>query len=572
MAGRFVRASAAIGLVAVGVIVPLALGTQAAGASGSESCTSPSGHTFSDVATGSYYHTAVGWLVGAEVTTGTSPGQFSPNQQVSRAQMAVFLWRAAGEPYIGDDPGFNDVPSGSYYEVAVAWLVEAGITTGTGAGTYSPNQKVTRAQMAVFMWRAAGEPVPQVAPGFGDVPSGSYYETAVAWLVEAGITQGTGPGVYSPNQKVTRAQMAVFLHRSSCGSSIAGGRTIDAGGQFMCAIVSGGLKCWGNGVGGQLGNGVNVDASTPVNVSGLSSGVTGISAGGFHACALLSDTTVRCWGEGNAGELGDNTAYDRDTPVAVLGLTGATAIAAGGSHSCALLSGGTVTCWGENYYGQLGDGTTTNRLAPVAVPGLTSVASIQAGRHHTCAILTNGTAKCWGRNFAGSLGDGTQTDRSSPTTVSGLSGVESMALGGGHTCALLVGGTAKCWGSNSNGQLADGNYENKQLTPVTAIGISGATTIAAGTTATCATLSAGGTAKCWGENTYGGLGDGTNISRDTPTSVAGLSGAGIVTLGSGQACVRLTTGGAKCWGLNHFGQLGDGTTINRNAPVAVTGL
>ena len=572
MTRRCVRSLASIGLLALGVAVPLAVGTGTAGAAGSESCTSPSGHSFSDVAPGSYYHAAVGWLVGAGVTTGTSPGTFSPSQQVSRAQMAVFLWRAAGEPYVSDDPGFSDVQAGSYYERAVAWLVDAGITTGTSPGVYSPNQKVTRAQMAVFLWRSAGEPVPSVEPGFGDVQPGSYYETAVAWLVEADITTGTSPGVYSPNQKVTRAQMAVFLNRSACGNFPAGAPTIDAGGQFVCAIVDGGLKCWGNGVGGTLGNGGNTDSSTPVNVSGLASGVTGVSAGGFHACALVSDTSVRCWGEGNEGQLGDNTAYDRDTPVTVTGLTGVTDLAAGGSHTCAVLTAGTVKCWGENYRGQLGDGSNTDRWAPVEVPGLTGVASIEAGASHTCAVKTDGTARCWGRNFAGMLGDGTETDRTSPVTVSGLAGVASMSLGSAHTCAVLVGGTVKCWGSNSNGQLADGEYENKQRTPVTAIGVSGATSVAAGFSRTCVTLSSGGTAKCWGENTYGGLGDGTNTSRDTPTSVVNLSGAGIVTLGTGPSCVRLDDGGAKCWGLNTMGQVGDGTTTNRNRPTAVLNL
>ncbi|MFZ1438946.1 MAG: S-layer homology domain-containing protein [Candidatus Microthrix subdominans] len=573
MLKRSVRSLTSVGLIALGVVVPLVVGTQVAGATGSRSCASPGGHSFSDVSSGSYYNTAVGWLVGAEITTGTSPGRFSPNQQVTRAQMAVFLWRAAGEPYVGDDPGFVDVPSGSYYEGAVSWLVDAGVTSGMSPGHFSPNGKVTRAQMAVFLWRAAGEPVPQADAGFGDVPSGSYFETAVAWLVEADITGGTAPGHFSPNQKVSRGQMAAFLFRSSCGNSVAGAPTIAAGGQFVCAIVSGGgLKCWGNGIGGQLGNGISADSSTPVNVSGLSSGVTGIAAGGTHACALLDNATVKCWGSGDDGRLGDGTEVDRPTPVAVTQLSGAVALAAGSDHSCAVITGGTVKCWGDNYYGQLGDGTNTDRLAPVVVPGLTGVAQVEAGQNFTCARLSNGTAKCWGRNYAGSLGDGTDTNRTSPSTVSGLSGVASLALGAVHACAVLTGGTVKCWGSNSNGQLADGEYENRRLTPVTAIGVSGATTVGAGFSRTCVTLSSGGTAKCWGENTYGGLGDGTNTSRDTPTSVANLSGATTITLGSAPACVRLTNGGAKCWGLNDIGQVGDGTTTDRNVPTAVVGL
>ena len=352
MSGRFVPVLTSIGLLTLGVIVPLALDAQAAEASGSQSCASPSGHSFSDVPPKSYYNIAVGWLVGAETSAGTSPERFSPDQQVTRAQMSVFLWRAAGEP------------------------------------------------------------TPQAGPGFSDVPPLSYYATGVAWLVEVGITGGTGPGVYSPDQIVTRAQMAMFLFRSSCGSNVAGTPDISAGGQFVCAIVSaGGLKCWGNGVGGQLGDGAGVDSATPVSVSGLSSGVVKVAAGASHACALLTDTTVKCWGIGDDGRLGDNTEFDRPTPVGISGLTGVLDIAAGGSHSCAVISGGTVKCWGLNHEGQVGDGTFTNRPAPVAVSGLTGVLQVEAGQNFTCARLSNGTVKCWGRNYSaehclGSLGRG----------------------------------------------------------------------------------------------------------------------------------------------------------------------
>ncbi|MBK7167159.1 MAG: S-layer homology domain-containing protein [Candidatus Microthrix sp.] len=166
---------------------------------------------------GAYYYDSVAWLVRAGITSGTSPGHYSPSDGVSRAQMAVFLWRNAGEPVPAGPHNFTDVPTNSYYNSAVAWLVESGITGGTSPGKYSPNATVTRAQMAVFLWRNADEPVPAGPHNFPDVPTTSYYTSAVAWLVESGITGGTSPGKYSPNATVTRAQMAVFLHRNTCG-------------------------------------------------------------------------------------------------------------------------------------------------------------------------------------------------------------------------------------------------------------------------------------------------------------------------------------------------------------------
>ncbi|MEZ5373413.1 MAG: S-layer homology domain-containing protein [Microthrixaceae bacterium] len=184
-------------------------------------CQEPPDPGFSDVPSGVYYTEAVAWLVGKAITTGTSPGIYSPTSTVSRAQMAVFLWRAAGEPAAATPHSFGDVVSGSYYEDAVSWLVEAGITTGTSPGVYSPEAAVSRAQMAVFLHRATGELEAAGPHGFTDVQSGSYYEAAVTWLASVGISDGTAPGTYSPFTDVNRAQMAVFLHRRGCGISVA---------------------------------------------------------------------------------------------------------------------------------------------------------------------------------------------------------------------------------------------------------------------------------------------------------------------------------------------------------------
>ena len=180
-------------------------------------CDNPPPSGFSDVPTGKYYSKPIDWLVAKGITNGTAPGIYSPTQVVTRGQMATFLWRYAGQPGGSPAHSFGDVAPGSFYNDAVSWLVAEGITTGVSAGVFSPDGPVTRRDMAVFIWRAEGSPSPEGTNPFGDVPEGKYYTEAITWLVEQGITNGTSEGVYSPEAGVTRRDMAVFLHRRSCG-------------------------------------------------------------------------------------------------------------------------------------------------------------------------------------------------------------------------------------------------------------------------------------------------------------------------------------------------------------------
>jgi alpha-tubulin suppressor-like RCC1 family protein len=353
---------------------------------------------------------------------------------------------------------------------------------------------------------------------------------------------------------------------------------IAAGALHTCALTTaGGVKCWGDNSSGQLGDGSGTDRLTPVDVSTLTSGVAEVAAAEDHTCALTIGGGVKCWGANHQGQLGDGTTADRVTPVNVTGLTsGVTAIAAGNLYSCALTTGGGVKCWGWNQQGQLGDGTTTTRLTPVGVSGLTSgvVAIATADFAHTCAITTGGGVKCWGDNTYGQLGDGTTTTSLTPVDVSGLtSGVAAIAVGYAHSCALTTAGGVKCWGNNPSGQLGDGTINIDRLTPVDVSGLtSGIAAIAAGAAHTCALTSGGGT-KCWGDNTYGQLGDGTTTTRLTPLDVAGWTGGvGNIAAGQVHTCSRTTSGGARCWGRNEHGQLGDGTTMDRLTPVDVVGL
>jgi len=179
--------------------------------------------SFPDVPPNSYYATAVSWLVDKGITTGVGDtGLFKPDDPVNRAQMVTFLWRMMGKPTGYAPHGFPDVPSGSYYDLAVRWAKARGITTGIGgANRFAPNDVVNRAQMAVFLHRTAGLKGATKSHPFPDVPRASWYDAAVDWASQYGITTGVGDtGLYKPLDPVIRAQMAVFLHRTA-GTSTA---------------------------------------------------------------------------------------------------------------------------------------------------------------------------------------------------------------------------------------------------------------------------------------------------------------------------------------------------------------
>ena len=364
-------------------------------------------------------------------------------------------------------------------------------------------------------------------------------------------------------------------------SSAASGR-IEAGESHTCVVTSvSGVKCWGANTYGQLGNGLTSGLNpTPVDVKGLASGALAVAAGGRHSCALTSVGGVKCWGQNVNGELGNGSGTQSSTPVDVVGLaSGVTAIAAGNRHTCAVTTGGGVKCWGTNEWGQLGDGSVTRRLSPVDVAGLASgVTAIAAGNVFTCAVTSAGGVKCWGGG--GLLGNGSGTSSFTPVDVVGLaSGVTAIAAGNGHTCALTSGGSVKCWGTNATGQLGTGSISaTLSLSPVDVVGlVRGVTAIAAGGAGHTCALTSGGSVTCWGDNVAGDLGNGTTTQSSTPVNVSGLtSGAIAIAAGGLHTCALLGTGGVKCWGYNADGQLGDafgkGYRTGSATPVNVVGL
>jgi alpha-tubulin suppressor-like RCC1 family protein len=336
----------------------------------------------------------------------------------------------------------------------------------------------------------------------------------------------------------------------------------------------------------------------PLRVRGASDGITSISAGGQHACALHADRTVSCWGNDRSGQLGDGTTGDptshlRLTPVKVQqggsDMADVKAISAGDAHTCVLKIDGTVWCWGSAFFGQMGNGTKGDghkQLTPVQVQesggDLTGITAISAGLAHTCARRDDGSAWCWGADDRGQIGDGTTGDSDGVRLVAVqvrrdggfLTKVTGVSAGEEHSCARRGDGTAWCWGDDALGELGDGTFGDPvhgvRLKAVKVRQGSGFLTHVAAVTAGVAFSCARKTdesAWCWGDENTGRLGDGS-ASGERRKAVQVRRGSGFLTgvtaidAGASHACVRRGDATAWCWGDDQDGGLGDGTTGN----------
>ncbi|MFH2010104.1 MAG: hypothetical protein ABI333_26135 [bacterium] len=359
--------------------------------------------------------------------------------------------------------------------------------------------------------------------------------------------------------------------RAGCPDDCSVYVAISAGGTHSCALAPDGTAwCWGGGSVGELGNGSTASSDSPVQVTGLTDAVA-ITAGTAHSCALLSDGTALCWGNGIDGQLGNGSQSPiNTTPELVTGIAGVTAISAGYNHTCAVESNGAAWCWGEGEFGALGAGSQLYSNTPLAVSGLTSVVNIAAGEYdrdlrgeHSCAVLADGTARCWGGGVWGQLGDGSNSFSLTPVSVSGLTNAVVVSAGSEHSCAVASNGTAWCWGSGDGGILGNGSSSSSN-TPVQVASLTNVTVISAGSFHTCA-VESNGAAWCWGPG--GLLGNGSWTESSTPVPVTGLTNAVDISAGDRHTCAVASDGTAWCWGGG--GLLGDGSMADSYVPVQV---
>jgi alpha-tubulin suppressor-like RCC1 family protein len=330
---------------------------------------------------------------------------------------------------------------------------------------------------------------------------------------------------------------------------------------------------WGRNNEGQIGDNTAATKSSPVSVVGGFTDWCLISAGNNFSLGLRTNGTAWAWGDNGQGRLGDGTTVTKSSPVLVAGLvTDWCQISAGGSHSLGVKTNGSAWAWGAGSYGKLGDSTTVSKFSPVLVVGFAaSWCQISAGVDHSLAVRQNGTAWSWGRNTSGRLGDNTTVDKSSPVSVVGGFTDWCQVSAVSHSLAVRQNGTAWAWGDNASGRLGDGTVTDSS-SPVSVVGgftdwckVSGGTNHSLG-------LRQNGTLWAWGCNVQGQIGDNTTVSKRSPVSVIGgftdwcqVSAGSIHSLGS------RTNGTAWAWGDNTSGKLGDCTITDKSSPVSVVG-
>lgn len=342
-------------------------------------------------------------------------------------------------------------------------------------------------------------------------------------------------------------------------------KSVSSGEHFTCGLTTlGDVYCWGANDRSQLGvSAVNAN-STPNKVYQVSNALE-IAAGRDFACARISDGGVACWGRGDLGQTGDgiDTKIDRIFATRVQSVNTAIGIAAGSSHACVLLLDKTVKCWGENQLYQLGNEVSKVETMPVLVEGIPPIKEISSGANHTCGLAETGFVYCWGDNKFGQLGIGTMMIlKAKPSVVLGVKKVNKIQIGHNSSCASVEVTGFTCWGWGIDGQLAETDRFNRSLpVPITLSTLTDSATalvsISLGRTKACGLLNSAKSnlMYCWG----------TTVSTDPISGSAATS----VSLGSDHGCSVTTTGTVQCWGWNHKGQLGLGTTSNAVSSIAL---
>jgi alpha-tubulin suppressor-like RCC1 family protein len=321
-----------------------------------------------------------------------------------------------------------------------------------------------------------------------------------------------------------------------------------------CALMSdSSVRCWGHNTYGGLGDGTTKFKDTAVTVSSGTS-FKSVSVGQDHSCAVTTAGALYCWGLNTSNQVGDNTTTQRTSPTAIDVGVNYLMVSSGEAHSCGITTANKLRCWGLGDYGQIGNAGTANQAVPVNIDNTVDYKFVALGSKSTCAITTSNKLRCWGRNVYYTLGDGTTTWKSSPQDIDATADYDSVSMGSHHACGILTSGGMRCWGDNTYGQIGDGSNTTR-TTPVdvnsgttyTSVSVNDETVNASGRGFTCA-VTASNILQCWGNNTVYQLADGTATNRNAPVVADNGTSYSKVFASGVRACGITTSGALKCWG------------------------
>jgi alpha-tubulin suppressor-like RCC1 family protein len=390
---------------------------------------------------------------------------------------------------------------------------------------------------------------------------------------ETGLDGGARP--CTTNEECASPQVCNINLDGTCGAPVY--THVDVADENTCAVVSDGtVRCWGGNTWGQLGPEVGTIRALPFPVPDQRD-VRMVATGWSYTCTLHRTGQVDCWGMDWNGQLGCDSPADSSNGLLCTPYPAGSPIeqlVVGAARACVRKRGGTVECWGANDHYDLGDGTNVSGPDPKPVYGISDATAIATGVWQGCAVLASGGLKCWGPNDRGQLGNGTLDTIPVPTTVFGMDGVGAKVVAVSpaedHSCALLDDGSVRCFGENSYGELGDGQTVAYSTTPVPCAFSRPASLIASGIHFTCAALS-DGKVECLGRGDFGQLGNGGDSHSLTPVAASLPGGTVLESIATkySHVCALDQQGRVWCWGANQSGQLGNGATSELSAPVLV---
>jgi hypothetical protein len=453
-------------------------------------------------------------------------------------------------PYPSTCVGAADANYNIFYTSGVVTIVPVPLVITASSGSMVAGSAVP-AITPSYSGFVAGDSAPAVPPVCSTTatsasPVGTY-PTTCSGAVAPNYSISYVPGTMTVTAPVIPPPPLLVPVTGAAGGAlipVTGGNLIVSGIGHSCMTTAGGqVLCWGLNASGQVGNATFVNQLVPVYVEGLA-GVLNLVAGSQHTCALTTDGSLWCWGDNSFGQLGNGTTTNSSVPVKVIDLPDEVlSFTAGEDFTCAQLRNNEVWCWGKNDLGQLNDGTTENQDSPVLSKLTEILSQLSGGRS---LLLTS--------DLLGNLANWSKFEDSAVNSVSDALSISANRWGN-TGCAVQADGVIKCWGAD----LTAAEVEDSLL----------ALEVGTGLAFNCA-INQDETVSCWGENADGQLGNGTFDDSSAAVLVKYLGMVHDIGVGANHTCVLAGFGNyAQCWGDNTYGQLGNNTTIKSNLPVMV---